>query len=52
MGQVVPLRGAYPVARSRWRHSCLVRECGNSLVTGQILFVDGCVERSQHGERS
>jgi NAD(P)-dependent dehydrogenase (short-subunit alcohol dehydrogenase family) len=53
MGQMVPLRGAYPArpdemaAIIAW---CLSGE--NSLMTGQILFVDGGVECTQRGERS
>ena len=53
MGQLVPMRGAYPgrpqqmAAILAW---CLSPE--NSLMTGQVLFVDGGVECSQRGERS
>jgi len=53
MGQMVPLRGSYPgrpeqmAAIIAW---CLSEE--NSLMTGQILFVDGGVECSRRGERS
>jgi NAD(P)-dependent dehydrogenase (short-subunit alcohol dehydrogenase family) len=53
MGQMVPLRGAYPgrpeqmAAIIAW---CLSEE--NSLMTGQILFVDGGVECTRRGERS
>ena len=53
MGQMVPLSGAYPgrpeqmAAIIAW---CLSEE--NSLMTGQILFVDGGVECTQRGERS
>jgi NAD(P)-dependent dehydrogenase (short-subunit alcohol dehydrogenase family) len=53
MGQMVPLRGEYPArpdemaAIIAW---CLSQE--NSLMTGQILFVDGGAECTQRGERS
>jgi NAD(P)-dependent dehydrogenase (short-subunit alcohol dehydrogenase family) len=53
MGQMVPLSGAYPgrpeqmAAIIAW---CLSEE--NSLMTGQILFVDGGVECTRRGERS
>ena len=53
MGQMVPLRGAYPAhpkqmtAILAW---CMSPE--NSLMTGQVRFVDGSVECSQRGERS
>jgi NAD(P)-dependent dehydrogenase (short-subunit alcohol dehydrogenase family) len=52
-GQMVPLRGAYPgrpeqmAAMLTW---CVSPE--NSLMTGQILFVDGGLECSARGERS
>jgi NAD(P)-dependent dehydrogenase (short-subunit alcohol dehydrogenase family) len=52
-GQMVPMRGAYPgrpeqmAALLAW---CVSPE--NSLMTGQILFVDGGVECSSRGERS
>src|SRR5579885_3385071 len=51
MGQMVPMRGAYPgradelAAILAW---CVSPE--NSLMTGQILFVDGGYECSQRGE--
>jgi NAD(P)-dependent dehydrogenase (short-subunit alcohol dehydrogenase family) len=50
MGRMVPLRGAYPgrpeqmAAILAW---CVSPE--NSLMTGQVLFVDGGVECSQRG---
>jgi NAD(P)-dependent dehydrogenase (short-subunit alcohol dehydrogenase family) len=53
MGRLVPMRGAYPgrpeqmAAILAW---CLSPE--NSLMTGQVLFVDGGVECSQRGERA
>jgi NAD(P)-dependent dehydrogenase (short-subunit alcohol dehydrogenase family) len=53
MGRLVPMRGAYPgcpeqmAAILGW---CMSPE--NSLMTGQVLFVDGGVECSQRGERS
>ena len=52
-GKMVPLRGAYPgrpeqmAAVLAW---CVSPE--NSLMTGQILFVDGGLECSTRGERS
>jgi NAD(P)-dependent dehydrogenase (short-subunit alcohol dehydrogenase family) len=52
-GRMVPMRGAYPgrpeqmAAILAW---CVSPE--NSLMTGQILFVDGGVECSSRGERS
>ncbi len=52
-GRMVPMRGAYPgrpeqmAALLAW---CVSPE--NSLMTGQILFVDGGVECSSRGERS
>ena len=51
--KMVPMRGAYPgrpeqmAAVLAW---CVSSE--NSLMTGQILFVDGGVECSLRGERS
>ena len=53
MERMVPMRGAYPgrpeqvAAILAW---CVSPE--NSLMTGQVLFVDGGVECSQRGERS
>lgn len=53
MERMVPLGGAYPgrpeqmAAVIAW---CVSQE--NSLMTGQVLFVDGGVECSQRGERS
>ena len=53
MGRLVPMRGVYPgrpeqmAAILAW---CVSPE--NSLMTGQVLFVDGGVECSQRGERS
>jgi len=53
MGQMVPMRGAYPgrpeqmAAILAW---CVSPE--NSLMTGQVLFVDGGVECTQRGERT
>ena len=52
-GQMVPMRGAFPgrpeqmAATLAW---CVSPE--NSLMTGQILFVDGGLECSLRGERS
>jgi len=52
-GRMVPMRGAFPgrpeqmAAMLAW---CVSPE--NSLMTGQILFVDGGVECSSRGERS
>ncbi len=52
-GRMVPMRGAYPgrpekmAAILAW---CVSPE--NSLMTGQILFVDGGLECSSRGERS
>jgi NAD(P)-dependent dehydrogenase (short-subunit alcohol dehydrogenase family) len=51
--RMVPMRGAYPgrpeqmAAVLAW---CVSPE--NSLMTGQVLFVDGGVECSARGERS
>ena len=53
MGRLVPMRGAYPgrpeqmAAILAW---CVSPE--NSLMTGQVLFVDGGVECSQRAEHS
>ena len=53
MGRLVPMRGVYPgrpeqmAALLAW---CVSPE--NSLMTGQVLFVDGGVECSQRGERA
>lgn len=53
MGRMVPMRAAYPARPEQmaailaW---CLSPE--NSLMTGQVLFVDGGVECSVRGERS
>jgi NAD(P)-dependent dehydrogenase (short-subunit alcohol dehydrogenase family) len=52
-GRMVPMRGAFPgrpeqmAAILAW---CVSPE--NSLMTGQILFVDGGIESSSRGERS
>lgn len=53
MRQMVPMRGAYP-GRAEQMAAILAWCVGpeNSLMTGQVLFVDGGVECSQRGERS
>jgi NAD(P)-dependent dehydrogenase (short-subunit alcohol dehydrogenase family) len=53
MGQMVPMRGAYPGRPEQM--AAILAWCvspGNSLMTGQVLFVDGGVECTQRGERT
>ncbi|HEV2170745.1 MAG TPA: SDR family oxidoreductase, partial [Candidatus Binatus sp.] len=53
MGRMVPMRGAYPGRPEQM--AAIIAWCAspeNSLMTGQILSVDGGVECSQRGERS
>jgi NAD(P)-dependent dehydrogenase (short-subunit alcohol dehydrogenase family) len=53
MKQMVPMRGAYP-GRPEQMAAAIAWFVGpeNSLITGQVLFVDGGVECSQRGEKS
>ena len=53
MERMVPMRGAYPGRPEQM--AAIIAWCAspeNSLMTGQVLFVDGGVECSQRGERS
>jgi NAD(P)-dependent dehydrogenase (short-subunit alcohol dehydrogenase family) len=53
MGRMVPMRDAYPGRPEQM--AAIIAWCAsaeNSLMTGQVLFVDGGVECSQRGERS
>jgi NAD(P)-dependent dehydrogenase (short-subunit alcohol dehydrogenase family) len=52
-GRMVPLRGAYPARPEQM--AAILAWCvspENSLMTGQVLFVDGGAECSLRGERS
>jgi len=53
MGRMVPMSGAYPARPEQM--AAILAWCvspENSLMTGQVLFVDGGVECSVRGERS